>query len=250
MKQTATYIYGKHAISEALKNAPRSLEKILIVPHFADKDIRAAIKEKKIPTVELSGGKLPGGLDREAVHQGIAAVINPAKILVPYKDYIESAAIDDDSLFVILGELSDPQNVGAIIRSAAGFGAQAVLIPEHNQAPLTGTVVKVSAGMTFALPILSVSNINTSVRDLKERGFFIYGLEGDSKDSLFDQTFNSPTAIIVGNEAKGVREKTKQLCDTLLRIPMMERCESYNASVSASLAMGQWAKNHYKKFKN
>lgn len=97
-----------------------------------------------------------------------------------------------DTALVILGELQDPHNVGAIIRSAAAFGVSAILMPEHNQAPVTGTVVKVSAGMAFRIPLVTVPNVNSAIRDLKERGFWVYGLDGEAKQTLPKEQFDAP----------------------------------------------------------
>jgi len=104
--------------------------------------------------------------------------------------------------------------------------------------------VKVSAGMAFRIPLVTVSNINNTIRDLKKKGFWIYGLEGESKNSMHDEKFDAPTAIILGNEAEGIREKTKELCDVLLSIPMNPSCESLNAAASAAVALYAWSAKH------
>ena len=143
-----------------------------------------------------------------------------------------------------MGELQDPHNVGAIIRSAAAFGVSGVLMPEHNQAPITGAVVKVSAGMAFRIPLVRIGNINTVIRDLKERGFWVYGLDGEAKTSIVDESFDAPTVFILGNESKGIREKTAELCDVMLSIPMHPQCESMNVASSTSVALYAWSAKH------
>ncbi|KKT58323.1 MAG: rRNA methylase [Candidatus Giovannonibacteria bacterium GW2011_GWA1_44_25] len=203
-----TYIYGKHALMEALRNSPHAVEKVLLAPQGEDKEVRALAKSANISVIDLS--------PKTMLH-------------------------DIDSSLVILGEIQDPQNVGAIIRSAAAFGVAGVLIPEHNQAPITGTVVKVSAGMAFRVPLVSIGNVNTTARDLKERGFWIYGLQGDAPQNIATEKFDAPAVFIFGNEATGIRLKTRELCDILLSIPMNPGCESLNVSASAAVALYAWS---------
>ena len=148
-----------------------------------------------------------------------------------------------------MGELQDPQNVGAVIRSSAALGISAVFIPEFNQAPVTGSVVKVSAGMAFRIPLVKIGNINNVLRDLKKKGFWIYGLEGTAKESLEDQKFEEPTVFVLGNESKGIREKTSEICDIMLRIPMNSRCESMNVAASTAIALYEWSTKHPKALK-
>jgi 23S rRNA (guanosine2251-2'-O)-methyltransferase len=145
---------------------------------------------------------------------------------------------------VLLDELTDPHNVGAIIRSAAAFGAAGVLIPSHNQAPITGTVVKTSAGMAFRIPLIAIGNVNQAVDALVKEGFRTYGLVMDGSRNVAEEKFDAPSLFIVGNEGAGIRQKTLERCDVKLRIPMNERAESLNASVSAAVVLYQWSVKH------
>lgn len=248
MKQAKTYIYGKHAIREALLFAPHIVKKVMIAPYFDDNALRSLVKKSKVPTAELSEGKMSTGfdgrVDKDTSHQGIIAQINPGELVLQYKDFVEKLKVSKDTSLVILGELQDPHNVGAIIRSAAAFGASAVLMPEHNQAPVTGTVVKVSAGMAFRIPLVSVPNVNSAVRDLKEKGFWVYGLDGEAKKKLSEEKFDAPTLFILGNEGVGIRQKTRELCDILLSIPMNPKCESLNVAASAAATLYAWSAEH------
>ena len=239
-----TYIYGNHALMEALRNTPHAIEKILLAPQGEDKEVRALAKSVNIPVVDLSPKTMPHDIDLSAVHQGVIGLVSLGKLVREYREFIEGLKIGPDSALVILGEIQDPQNVGAIIRSAAAFGVAGVLIPEHNQAPITGTVVKVSAGMAFRVPLVSIGNVNTTARDLKERGFWIYGLEGDAPQNIATEKFDAPAVFIFGNEATGIRLKTRELCDILLSIPMNPRCESLNVSASAAVALYSWSAQH------
>jgi len=234
-----TYIYGKHAVLEAILHASHTVEQVLIASNFDDKMIPKTIKDSKIPTGIL--GKLPREIDPEATHQGIIAEIDLSKLVKPFNEFIKNLSVGADTSLVILGELQDPQNVGAVIRSAAAFGISGILIPAHNQAPISGTVIKVSAGMAFRIPLVAVGNVNTTIHDLKEKGFWIYGLSGKAKQSIVDEKFDAPTVFILGNESKGIRQKTEELCDILLSIPIDPKCESLNAAASAAVAMYAWS---------
>jgi 23S rRNA (guanosine2251-2'-O)-methyltransferase len=192
----------------------------------------------------MSGNGMPDGIEKNATHQGIIGRVSLRALVRPYKEFIETLEITPDTSVVVLGELQDPHNVGAVIRSAAAFGVSAVLIPEHNQAPVTGAVVKVSAGMAFRVPLVQIGNVNATLEDLKRRGFWIYGLEGEAKQSLVDEEFEKATALVLGNEGNGIRMKTLELCDIPLSIPMSPECESLNVAASAAVALYAWSVRH------
>ena len=183
-------------------------------------------------------------MEEDAVHQGVVGVLSTPRLMLPYKEFITSLSVTPHTALVLLGEVQDPHNVGAIIRSAAGFGVAGVLIPEHNQAQVTGAVIKVSAGMAFKIPLVAVGNVNTTARDLKEKGFWIYGLDGDAPLSVSGETYSKPSVFILGNEGRGLRLKTQEVCDVLLSIPMHPRCESLNVSVSAAVTLAAWSTQH------
>lgn len=242
------YIYGTHALTEALTHMPEAVREVLIAPEANAMKIRELARQHKIPVGVFSEKAMPREFDRGAVHQGVVGGVIRARLMRPYKDFIRDLKITPDTALVLLGEVEDPQNVGAVIRSAGAFGVAGVLIPEHNQAQVGGAVVKVSAGMAFRTPLVSIGNVNTVVRDLKERGFWIFGLDGSAKESIADEKFDAPTVLLLGNEADGIRAKTRELCDKLLSIPMNPQCESLNASASAAVALYAWSTKYPKVF--
>ncbi len=246
-KQNKISIYGKHVLMEALKHKPDVLDEVSLAKENDDMALRKAIKSAGItPLVLQSDKKQKKGEVTSAVHQGVEGIVSLEKLLVDYKKFISKLEVTEDTGLLILNEIQDPNNVGAIIRSAAAFGVSGILIPQHNQAQISGAVVKVSAGMAFRIPLVSVGNINSTIRDLKEKSFWIYGMEGESKNSIADESFDRPTVFILGNEAKGIREKTKELCDILLSIPMNRQCESLNVAASTAVALYEWSKKHPK----
>lgn len=245
MEKELVYIYGKHAVEEALTLRPELVKELYIEAGFSDVKLLARLGSAKVVPRMLNPKRLPGGLRGEAVHQGIIAGIAVQALLHDYKKFMDTCTFTPDTSFLILGEVQDPHNVGAVIRSAAAFGVTAVLIPPHNQAPVNGTVVKVSAGMAFRIPIVEIRNVNATLEDLKKRGCWIYGLAGEEGAvSLTQEKFDRPSAFVLGNEGSGLRAKTREACDTLLAIPMHPRCESLNAAASAAIVMYAWSAQH------
>jgi 23S rRNA (guanosine2251-2'-O)-methyltransferase len=199
---------------------------------------------KGILRKELNLRKLPKGLPQDAAHQGAVAEIDVSKLMVPYEEFIRILDVTYDTGLVLLGEVQDPQNVGAVIRSAAAFGIAGVLIPEHRQAQVNGTVIKVSAGMAFRIPLVRIGNVNTVVENLKEHGFWIYGLDGSAEKSVSEEKFEKPSVLILGNESTGIREKTLMHSDIPLRIPMSKKAESLNAAAAAAIVLSVWSTHH------
>ena len=240
-----TYIYGKHAVSEAARLRPDIFKDLYLDPEFRDQEFLYKLKKLTLGPKPLDERKLPGGLSRDAVHQGVVAGIKVNKLVREYKEFMEVETLTNDSAVLILGEVQDPHNVGAAIRSAAAFGLRAVMIPPHNQAPITGTVIKVSAGMAFRVPLVTIRNVNATIADLQKRGFWVYGLAGeDNSVPLTTEQFTKPSAFVLGNEASGLREKTREACDTLLSIPMHPRCESLNAAAATAVTLFAWSAQH------
>jgi len=244
MKPEYEYMYGKHAVAEALRERPDVVKQIFLDLNFSDAKILTQIEQSGIVARPLNLKNPPRGISANASHQGIVAGILPEKLMVDYKDFVKNLKVTDDSAILILGEVQDPHNVGAVIRSAAAFGLAGVLIPPHNQAPVTGAVVKVSAGMAFRIPLVAISNVNSVARDLQKRGFWIYGLEGDGTVTTHKEVFSKPSAFILGNEGSGLREKTKELCDDLISIPLHPRCESLNAAAATAIVLATWSAQH------
>ncbi len=236
-------MYGRHALMEALASAPGMIEHIYLSDK-PDSELAALMHHSGIASSRFDEKTLPRGVDKYATHQGYIASIKLSRLVKDYGEFVSGLTVTPDTALVVLGEVQDPQNVGAIIRSAAAFGVAGVLIPEHNQAQVTGSVVKVSAGMAFRIPLVAIGNVNDTIRDLKERGFWIYGLDGVAKQSLAGEAFEAASVFILGNESTGIRQKTLELCDIPLAIPMSPDCESLNVAASAAVALYAWSTKH------
>lgn len=235
------YIYGVHPTSEALRARPECVIKVLMnsgdYPEF-----ETLAKKNDIRIGDFVFKELKKHIGEHAVHQNVVAVIDADKLTTSLPEFLETLDVNTNPALALLGEIQDPQNVGAIIRSAAAFGISGVLIPKDRQAQVTGSVIKASAGMAFRVPLVAIGNVNQTVRELKSRDFWIYGLAGEGEKRLSDESFDAPTVFVVGNEGKGVREKTGEHCDALLSIPMNPRAESLNAAASATVAFYEWSR--------
>jgi 23S rRNA (guanosine2251-2'-O)-methyltransferase len=238
------YIYGKNALIEALRGNPKAIKKVHIKDDIKDAELDSLLRKHSIPTVSISGGEADKLVGSDKTHQGVIAIIDSTLLMQSYGDFINSLEVTDDTALAVLGEIQDPHNVGAIIRSAAAFGFAGVLIPSYNQAQATATVVKTSAGMAFHIPLVSIGNVNDTLRDLKKRGFWTYGLAGDGDTDLYTEDFSKASVFVLGNEGEGVREKTLETCDFTVSIPMHPRCESLNVGVSAGIVFGVWSTKH------
>lgn len=244
MIEETTYIYGKHAVKEVISARPALVRTVHLAPDFTDEGILDLIKQGKIARASFDPKKLPKGIAPDAVHQGIIAQVEIGRLLVPYDSFVKELKVTTDTALIVLGEVQDPQNVGSIIRSAAAFGIAGILIPEHRQAPLSGAVIKVSAGMAFRIPLVQIGNVNHTLEDLKSRGFWTYGLEQSASQSVAREGFEKPSVFIVGNEADGIRAKTLEHCDIPLMIPMHARAESLNAAVATAVVLSHWSLKH------
>lgn len=245
--EESLYIYGRHPIIEKLNREPEKVDKLYIRDTIAGGPAQEVIRlasEHKIPVQRVPGRKL-SELVGAVNDQGFVALITP----VQYEDldeWLETIDSTTRPLALILDEIEDPHNFGAMLRTAAAVGAAGVLVPKHRQAPVNATVVKTSAGTAGMVPIVRVVNINSALRDLQAAGFWVCGLDQEANTSVWEHKFDTATALVVGSEGKGIREKTLELCDFKLRLPMEPGVESLNASVSAALVMYEWRRQQTK----
>lgn len=163
-------------------------------------------------------------------HQGVM-------IEVDSYNYKSINDIKDATRLILLDKIEDPHNLGAIIRSAESFGFDAVIIPERRSAKVTATVYKTSAGAINNIDLVMVTNLNKTIEKLKENGFWVYGLAGEATSKLSETDLSGKVALVVGNEADGISRLTREKCDSLVKIPMIGKVNSLNASVASAIAM-------------
>jgi 23S rRNA (guanosine2251-2'-O)-methyltransferase len=228
-------VVGVHPVVEALR-AGRSLDRVLVARGAAGSRLQEIIdlcRAQGIPVrfePRPSLDRLAGG----AAHQGVVA-LGAAHRQVPLEEVAASAA-----MLVVLDGVEDPHNLGAIIRTAHAAGAGAVVIPERRSAGPTETVAKAAAGALEHLPLVRVGNLNRALEALKQRGFWIYGLDQRGEETYDSLEYASPTAIVLGGEGSGLHHQVKQHCDCLVRIPMAGRIASLNVSVAAGIVLFEW----------
>lgn len=244
MKQSKIYIYGKHAVEEALLHAPHVLRKIHLSARMEDRKLRDLIRASGVPTEPLDERKATSQAEGGAPHQGVIALVSLGAFTVPFETFAQNVSITPDTAFLFLSEVQDPHNVGSAIRSAAAFGAAAVLIPTRNQSPITGAVVKASAGMAFRIPLVTVDNIQQAIAALKKKGVKVYGLAGEASRHIDAEEFAEPALFVLGNEAEGIPSSARALCDAMLAVPISGRAESLNVATSGAVALYAWSRKH------
>jgi 23S rRNA (guanosine2251-2'-O)-methyltransferase len=242
MQREKVYIYGKHALTEALLNTPHIVKKVFAADGALDPETLRSLKEHNISLSPLKGETQ--NVSKDASHQGVIVTIDPTDLLLDLKEFLCTLDMSTNPSLVLLDEIQDPHNVGAIIRSAAAFGAAGVLIPQNNQAQITGAVVKTSVGMAFRVPLISIGNVNQTLGILKEHKFWAYGLAMEGSKELSQEKFDAPAVFVIGNEGEGIHKRTLELCDVTLSIPMHPRTESLNAAVSAAIVLYEWSQQH------
>ncbi len=226
------WVYGWHAVNAALANPERTVTRIIASPTSAEK---LKLPDRRLPTPHIME---PRELDRilgqESVHQGIAVMVHA---LEPYNIEDILNIKDPKGPVLILDQVSDPHNVGAIMRSAAAYDAIAVVFPKDHSAPETATMAKAACGALDIVRRVQVTNLATAMRELKDAGWWIVGLEGESTKLFSDIKFGTKIVIVLGAEGKGMRRLTADLCDERARLPMGSGMESLNVSNAAAIAL-------------
>lgn len=232
-------IVGRKPVIEALK-AGSAIEKITLLAGIQGtpiEEIRLLAKQHKVPINEINRQQFRE-IANDQMTQGVVAILQAKHKYVEMETILETAKKREEKPFVlILDEIEDPHNLGALIRSAECAGVHGVVVPKHHSAPVNSTVVKTSAGATEHIAIAEVTNVVNTIEELKKEHFWIVGLD-ESGDKPYDKVdYTSPIAIVVGNEGKGVRRLVREHCDFLVKIPLLGKIESLNASVAGALVM-------------
>ena len=231
-------IIGRNAVIEALKS-DRTIECVYVSKGDLEGSIKVALglaKDRGVVIKEADRRKLDTMCDR-LNHQGIVARVTPFKYC-EVNDILEDAKRKEQQPFiVILDEIEDPHNLGSIIRTAELCGVHGIIIPKRRNVGVTSTVYKCSAGAIEHMKIAKVTNINATIDMLKEQGIWIYGADIDGKDYSYNTDFSGPCALIIGSEGKGISNLTLKKCDSLVKIPMIGKINSLNASVAGGIMM-------------
>ena len=231
-------IEGRNAVIEALRSG-ESIDKIYLAKGETDKTlghIASRAREKGIVVVEADRRKLDG-MSRTHAHQGVIALA-AMREYVSVQSLLDAAAEKGETpLLVVCDEISDPHNLGAILRTAECAGAHGVIIPKRRSAGLTAVVAKTSAGAVSHLPVARVANLPSLLKRLKEEGLWIFGSAADGTTSLYAADLKGPAALVIGSEGSGMSRLVSETCDFLVRIPMRGKLNSLNASAAAAILL-------------
>lgn len=228
------YIYGHHAVMSILKNPKRVCHLIVVTQDKITPEIEAFADEKDARLVTVSPEALSSLLPLGAVHQGLAVITD------------DLPEISEDELLsgthkriMILDGVTDPHNVGAIMRSCAAFGCYVLIMQDRHAPSLTGFLSKSAASALESVSVMRVNNLNRIMEKLKENGYYIYGADGQADVSLEKVKFSEKSVIVMGSEGEGMRRLVRENCDVLICIPMSDKMESLNVSVATGIILAQ-----------
>ncbi|MCH8139614.1 MAG: 23S rRNA (guanosine(2251)-2'-O)-methyltransferase RlmB [Proteobacteria bacterium] len=248
--RSGLWLHGVHAALAALANHERRIER-LVLTGDAGRALRPRIEKiaaarardgaRPLPTPEIkSRQEIEGMIGAGAVHQGIALLARPLPDV--FLDDVLDATEGMEAVLVVLDQVTDPQNVGAILRSAAAFGARAVIVPGRGAPRPTGALAKAASGALEFVPLIDVTNLSAALDALKARGFWCAGLDSTASQSLGEADLSGRLALVLGSEGKGLRRLVGERCDLLVRLPITDRVESLNVSAAAAIALYELAR--------
>ena len=231
------HLFGFHAVIARLRAHPESVQALYVSSARRDRRLRELVERAETSGVAVHAiedarlDALAGG----GSHQGVVALVSgevAARTLDELLDGLAEAA-----LLLVLDGVTDPHNLGACLRSADAFGAHGVIVPKDRAVGVNATVAKAAAGAVDSIPVVSVTNLARSLREIKERGVWILGADESGAESLFDADLSGPLAWVLGAEGAGLRRLTREHCDRLIRIPLQGTVESLNVSVAAGVCL-------------
>jgi 23S rRNA (guanosine2251-2'-O)-methyltransferase len=240
-EEVTDYLYGKHSVFTAIENE-RQINRIWVLSklrhHPSFFTLLSQAKANGTVIDEVDAQRL-GYLATGGNHQGIVAQVAPHDYLELEELITRAKAATDRPVIVVLDGITDPQNLGSIVRTAEALGAQGVIIPQRRAVGITSTVLKVAAGALEHLPVARVVNLSRALAQLKEAGFWIYGTTADSKQPIFDVKFadREPIVLVIGSEGDGLGLLTQKGCDHLVSIPLSGKTPSLNAANAAAMCL-------------
>ncbi|MGE5516308.1 MAG: 23S rRNA (guanosine(2251)-2'-O)-methyltransferase RlmB [Bacteroidota bacterium] len=234
------WLYGQHAVAAALDNPNRKIRRLAMTAE-AEKNwsatVETARRSRPLPGIDVvERTELDRLLPPGAVHQGIGALCDPLPALA-IEDVARIAADHAEAVVIVLDQVTDPHNVGAVVRSAAAFGALAVVVPDRHAPEETGALAKAASGALERMPLVRVTNVVRTLDQLKAAGFWVAGMAGEATRTLASQKLSGRIALVMGAEGEGLRRLTREHCDYLVKLPMTGAVESLNVSNAAAVAL-------------
>lgn len=222
-------LYGWHTVKAALENPERRILRLLATENAIRKLTDEGLALPVQPEL-VRPGDIDARLGPDAVHQGLLAEAEPLEAPA-------TATLAPTGLVLVLDQITDPHNVGAIMRSAAAFGVQAIVTTARHSPEATGVLAKSASGALELVPLVTVQNLARGMEELRQRGFLLVGLDSEGEGDLADLALRAPLALVLGAEGKGLRQLTKATCDHLARIDVPGAIKSLNVSNAAALAL-------------
>ncbi|MEH0831620.1 23S rRNA (guanosine(2251)-2'-O)-methyltransferase RlmB [Anaplasma bovis] len=237
------WLYGKHACESALKNPRRICNELLLVQKLSHKyaSVLKLAQDRAVPVRVVDEKHVRTSLGADHVHQGIALKVLPLFGQGNEEIHISSVVSDIEhgtpSAIVVLDKITDVHNIGAILRSAACFSIDAIVVTKHDSPAETSTIAKVSSGAVDLVPVLCVGSLVQTLKYLKQHGYWCYGFDMEGDKHLHEVDFCERSVLILGSEGVGMRRLTREHCDYLVKVPMSNKMDSLNVSNAASIAM-------------
>lgn len=231
------HLFGFHAVTARLRMAPESVSTVYVADARHDRRVRELVERAGVAGVAVHAvdEQRLTALAGTAKHQGVVAVVAAN---LPYRSLDEVLdGLQEPPLLLVLDGVTDPHNLGACLRSADVFGAQAVIVPKDRAVGVNATVAKAASGAADTVPVITVTNLARSMRELKDRGVWLLGTDAQGDESLFQADLSGPVAWVLGAEGTGLRRLTRELCDRIVSIPLLGSVESLNVSVVAGVCL-------------
>ena len=238
-EQSAHILAGRHAVVEAIK-AGRGINRILLADGLRGPsvhELRDLARENGVTVDVVSRAKLDAAVPEGVRHQGVLAYVAPVAYVAVEEIIAAARERGEDPLLLLLDGIEDPQNLGALLRTADAAGVHGILLPRRHSVPLTETVARVSAGALEYVPVARIGNIAQTMRALKEQGFWIAGADMAGEEMYDRANLTGALVLVIGSEGRGMSRLTRDLCDFTVRLPMRGKINSLNASAAGAVLM-------------
>ena len=232
------WLYGLHAMQAVLENEPERVLEVMVLKGRDDDRLKQVINQARRfgISVQFCQRKVLDDKVKGEQHQGVVARAKPARVM----DEADLDAIlerSDEPFILVLDGVTDPHNIGACLRTADAAGVQALVVPKDKSAGLTATARKVACGAAESVPLIQVTNLSRTLKQLQDKGVWVIGTAGEAEQLIYDVKLTGPTALVMGAEGKGMRRLTRENCDELVKLPMAGAVSSLNVSVATGVCL-------------
>lgn len=231
-------VFGLHSVQALVERHPKRIKRLLLQAgrlNERQQAVLASAEQQGIAVQRVAGDELDA--QAEGVHQGVVAEVSPSQLWSEEMLGHLLDRLEGTPLLLVLDGVTDPHNLGACLRSADAAGAHAVIVPRDRSASLNPTVRKVACGAAETVPLVAVTNLSRTLKQLKQRGLWVVGTAGEAEQLIYDVDFTVPSIIIMGAEGAGMRRLTREHCDYLAKLPMAGSVSSLNVSVATGICL-------------